>query len=123
MAPVSHAARPADRHHRRPGPRPPGRRRRGLAAITLLYVRPDGEAETELDRRLVQLAARYASYVELTRASAGEASRLAGWLSPGSPAVLLLRRGAVIGETMGVDLPLRELDQAVRRAVEWPATR
>lgn len=123
MAQSSHAARPADRRNRRPGAGAPSRRRRGLAAITLLYVRPAGAAETELDRRLAGVVSRYAPYVELTRIGCDEAAHLAGWLSPGSPAVLLMRRGAVIGETMGGDLPIRELDEAVRRAVEWPAAR
>ena len=60
--------------------------------------------------------------VELQIKALSQAGRMARWTSPGSPAVLVLRRGVVIGEAMGEDLPVRELDQAVRRAVEWPAT-
>ncbi len=72
---------------------------------------------TELDRRVGAIAERYSRWVEL---------RVVGPVgdgddSFGSPAVLLLRQGEVVGEAMGALLPMRELDDVVRRAVEWPA--
>ena len=86
------------------------------ARITLLYVRPPNEEMTELDRRVGAIAERYSRWVEL---------RVVGQMgddaSFGSPALLLLRRGEVVGEAMGALLPMRELDDVVRRAVEWPA--
>ena len=118
MTRASLAARPIRR-----GSTKPRRPVRGGEAITLLYLRPEGAAETELDARLREVARRYAPMVELEVKSLAEAGTLARWASPGSPAVLVLRRGVVIGEAMGDDLPVRELDRAVRRAVEWPAPR
>jgi hypothetical protein len=88
----------------------------GGARITLLYVRPPGEDLTELDRRVGTIAERYSRWVELRvvgQVGDGEAF--------GSPALLLLRQGEVVGEAMGAFLPMRELDDVVRRAVEWPA--
>jgi hypothetical protein len=126
MAPVSHATRPAARRTRRPtalGPATRSRRARGAAAITLIYIRPEAGFETYLDVSLAEIARRYAPKVELKRMTAAEAGDLADWASPGSPAILVMRRGAVIGEAMGDALPVRELDQAVRRALEWPADR
>jgi len=82
------------------------------ARITLLYVRPPSEEMTELDRRVGAIAERYSRWVELRVVGDGEAF--------GSPAVLLLRQGEVVGEAMGALLPMRELDDVVRRAVEWP---
>lgn len=113
---------------RRPStaPRSPGDRRpapRHGAPITLVYLRPDSAEVTELDGRLAEIARRYAPIVALEIRRSTEAGPLARWSSPDSPAVLVLRRGVVIGEAMGDSLPVRELDQAVRRAVEWPATR
>lgn len=85
------------------------------ARITLLYVRPPCEERTELDRRVGAIAERYSRWVEL---------RVVGQLGDeeafGSPALLLLRQGEVVGEAMGALLPMRELDDVVRRAVEWP---
>jgi hypothetical protein len=118
MTRASLAARPIRR-----GSAKPRHPIRGGAAITLLYLRPEGAAETELDARLREVALRYAPVVALEIRPLAEAGRLARWTSPGSPAVLVLRRGVVIGEAMGHDLPVRELDRAVRRAVEWPAPR
>lgn len=86
------------------------------ARITLLYVRPANAEMTELDRRIGAIAERYSRWVEL---------RVVGPVGDegafGSPAVLLLRRGEVVGEAMGALLPMRDLDDVVRRAVEWPA--
>ncbi|HKE16210.1 MAG TPA: hypothetical protein VKB80_15160 [Kofleriaceae bacterium] len=94
------------------------------AWITLLYVRPRREGLTELDRRVGAIAERYARWVELVvlapEDAAGRAG-LEGVASFGSPALLLLRGGEVVGEAMGALLPARELEQVVRRAVEWPA--
>jgi hypothetical protein len=122
MTRASLATRPI---HKRPraAAAPTRRRVRGGAAITLLYIRPDGAGPCELEARLAEVARRYAPVVALEVKSPAEAGRLARWAAPGSPAVLVLRRGAVIGQVMGDDLPVRELDQAVRRAVEWPAAR
>lgn len=84
--------------------------------ITLLYVRPESAERTELDRRVGAIAERYSRWVEL---------RVVGPVGDGdafgSPALLLLRQGEVVGEAMGALLPMRELDDVVRRAVEWPA--
>jgi hypothetical protein len=93
-------------------------------SITLLYVRPGCDGLTELDRRVGAIAERYSQWVELIVVRPEELiatpdlERVAG---SGSPALLLLRRGEVVGEAMGALLPTRELDQVVRRAVEWPA--
>jgi len=84
--------------------------------ITLLYVRPPNEEMTELDRRVGAIAERYSRWVELRVVGRPEVD---GTFS--SPAVLLLRHGEVVGEAMGALLPMRELDDVVRRAVEWPA--
>lgn len=85
------------------------------ARITLLYVRPPSAEMTELDRRVGAIAERYSRWVEL---------RVVGHVGDedayGSPALLLLRHGEVVGEAMGALLPMRELDDVVRRAVEWP---
>lgn len=92
--------------------------------ITLLYVRPAQEGLTELDRRVGAIAERYAQWVELVVVRPED---LDGWpgaqsmAGSGSPALLLLRQGEVVGEAMGALLPTRELDQVVRQAVEWPA--
>ena len=105
--------------------------------ITLLYVRPPNEEMTELDRRIGAIAERYSRWVELRvvgpTASSGmirSLSRAGTVLAGGqvgdaeaysSPALLLLRHGEVVGEAMGALLPMRELDDVVRRAVEWPS--
>jgi hypothetical protein len=83
------------------------------ARITLLYVRPENAERTELDRRIGAIAERYARWVDLRVVGAGEEAFR-------SPALLLLRAGEVVGEAMGALLPMRELDDVVRRAVEWP---
>jgi hypothetical protein len=109
----------------------------GGVRITLLYVRPPNEEMTELDRRVEAIAERYSRWVELRvvgpTASSGmirSLSRAGTVLAGGrmgddgsfsSPALLLLRQGEVVGEAMGALLPMRELDDVVRRAVEWPA--
>jgi hypothetical protein len=120
MAPTSRSTRAIS--HREPAaPRPRPRRRAGeAAAITLLYIRPADAAETALDARLAEIARRYGPRVELQTLASEAAGRFARWTSPGSPAVLLLRRGAVIGQVIGAAMPATELDRAVRRAVEWP---
>ena len=85
------------------------------ARITLLYVRPASAERTELDRRVGAIAERYSRWVEL---------RVVGPVGDDgafvSPSLLLLRQGEVVGEAMGALLPMRELDDVVRRAVEWP---
>jgi hypothetical protein len=92
--------------------------------ITLLYVRAGGE-ETELDRRVKAIAERYSPWVELRVVSPEQvgpklgAVALAG-LAGGSSALFLLRHGEIVGQAMGARLPARELDDVVRRAVEWP---
>ena len=94
------------------------------ACITLLYVRPGREELTELDRRVGVIAERYARWVELVVIAPEDAAGRPGLeelASCGSPALFLLRGGEVVGEAMGALLPARELDQVVRRAVEWPA--
>jgi hypothetical protein len=82
------------------------------AMITLLYVRPGSDAETELDRTVGVVAERYARWVEL---------RIERVLDAGSPMLRLVRAGQVVSEAIGALLPARELDRAVREAVEWPA--
>jgi hypothetical protein len=92
--------------------------------ITLLYVRPARDGPTELDRRVGAIAERYARWVELVVVKPEDLvgrPGLEAMSGAGSPALLLLRRGEVVGEAMGALLPTRELDQVVRRAVEWPA--
>ena len=106
------------------------------ARITLLYVRPPSAEMTELDRRVDAIAERYSRWVELRvvgptgssgmiRSLVRAGTALAGGPvgdgdAYGSPALLLLRQGEVVGEAMGALLPMRELDDVVRRAVEWP---
>ena len=82
----------------------------GNAEVTLVYVRPAG-APTELDRGLEVVAVRYG--VKLRVVSPDE--------DPAVPALLVMRGGEVVGQAMGALLPIRELDRAVRRAIEWPA--
>jgi hypothetical protein len=121
MAKASRSTRSVS--HQRPsatgGPRP--RRATESAAITLIYLRPANAEETVLDGILAEVVRRYGPRVELETVASEDAGRFARWCSTGSPAVLLMRRGAVIGQAIGAALPARELDRAVRRAVEWPA--
>jgi hypothetical protein len=94
------------------------------ACITLLYIRPRREGLTEFDRRVAVIAERYARWVEFVVLAPEDAAArpgLEGASGCGSPALFLLRRGEVVGEAMGALLPARELEQVVRRAVEWPA--
>lgn len=94
------------------------------ACITLLYVRPFREGLTDFDRRVGVIAERYARWVELVVIAPEDAAARPGLedlASCGSPALYLLRRGELVGEAMGALLPARELEQVVRRAVEWPA--
>jgi hypothetical protein len=94
------------------------------ASITLLYVRPARDGLTELDRRVGAIAERYARWVELVVVRPDQLAASLGLdrvADAGSPAVFLLRQGEIVGEAMGALLPTRELDQAVRQAVEWPA--
>src|SRR5688572_1259358 len=86
---------------------PRRRTTRGGAAITILYVRPDGAGPSELEARVAEVARRYGPAVALEVRSYGDAGRLARWARPGSPAVLVLRRGVVVGEAMGEGLPVR----------------
>ena len=93
--------------------------------ITLLYVRPASHQVTELDHRVGAIAQRYRHSVELKviapeelDSAPGDVGRIA---RTGSPALFLLRGDEVVGEAMGARLPARELDDVVRRAVEWPA--
>ena len=93
-------------------------------SITLLYVRPARDGLTELDRRVGAIAERYSQWVELVVVRPEELvanPELERVARAGSPALLLLRQGEVVGEAMGALLPTRELDQVVRQAVEWPA--
>lgn len=96
------------------------------ACIELLYVRPPREGVTELDRRVVAIAERYARWVELVVVEPGDLALRPGLetvaaASSASPVLLLLRDGDVVGEAMGALLPARELEHVVRCAVEWPA--
>jgi hypothetical protein len=98
---------------------------RGVCVV-LLYVRPAREGLTELDRRVGVIAERYARWVELVVVEPGQLAERPGLeavaaASSGSPALLLLRDGDVVGEAMGALLPARELEHVVRCAVEWPA--
>ncbi|HWM85009.1 MAG TPA: hypothetical protein VNO33_04205 [Kofleriaceae bacterium] len=87
-------------------------------------MRPSRDGLTELDRRVGAIAERYARWVELVVLRPEDVAGRPGLENVGdfgSPALLLLRQGEVVGEAMGALLPTRELDQVVRRAVEWPA--
>lgn len=92
--------------------------------VTLLYVRPEGGG-TELDQRISSVVARYAPHVVMRVVGpadlAGEGAALRNLGAYGCPAVLLLRGQAIVAEAIGASLPMRELDRAVRCAVEWPA--
>jgi hypothetical protein len=94
---------------------------RGGAAITLVYLRPDG-CSHELEDRLREVARRFGAAVEIVVRPWCEAGRLARWAAPGSAAILVLRRGVVVGEALGDGLPSRELDRVIRRAVESRAS-
>jgi hypothetical protein len=87
--------------------------------ITLLYVRPASDAVTELDRRVGVIAERYARWVEL-RVMSPEELMTERAVVARSPTLFLLRAGQVVSEAVGALLPARELDRAVREAVEWP---
>jgi len=90
-----------------------------VAPITMLYIRANHGAATVLDRAVAVLAERYAPRVTLQVLTAAQVpSRLARWAHR-TPAVLVLRDDALVGEAIGAFLPLRELDRIVRRAVEW----
>jgi hypothetical protein len=115
--PVARARRPS----RAGASRAPRRRRPRGSSITLLVVRPDGAPPSDLDARLRTVVERYPRGVELAIASHAEAGELARWVPPEGEGLLLLRGGIVIGQLLGNDVPTREVDQAVRRAIEWPA--
>ena len=89
------------------------------AMITLLYVRPASEGETELDRTVGVVAERYARWVELRVMCPEEL--IGRVVDARSPMLFLVRAGQVVSEAIGALLPARELDRAVREAVEWPA--
>ncbi|HUS66024.1 MAG TPA: hypothetical protein VMZ28_15835 [Kofleriaceae bacterium] len=86
--------------------------------ITLLYVRPASDDETELDRTVGVVAERYARWVELRVMCPEELTGRV--VDARSPTLFLLRAGQVVSEAIGALLPVRELDRAVRQAVEWP---
>lgn len=88
------------------------------AMITLLYVRPASDNETELDRTVGVVAERYARWVELRVMCPEELTGRV--VDARSPTLFLLRAGQVVSEAIGALLPVRELDRAVRQAVEWP---
>lgn len=84
--------------------------------ITLLYVRPACDDVTELDRRVGTIVQRYARWVTLRVVRPDEVMTTVPMAQAGSPALLLMRAGDLVGEAVGALLPARELDQAVRRA-------
>jgi hypothetical protein len=91
------------------------------APITLLYIRAiDEPPGGDLDVGLQTLVVRYAPFVELRVVGPGDTPAPFAELAHRPPTVLVLRYGQVVGEIMGAALPLRELDRAVRCAVEWP---
>lgn len=91
------------------------------APILLLLVRGTGHGAEigELRMRLETIAGRYEPHVELRVISTAEVPEPYRQRPMLGPAVLVLRRGELVGEAMGA-LPVRELDSVVRCAVEWP---
>jgi hypothetical protein len=91
------------------------------APITLLLVRGPGDGSETSDLRvsLETIALRYAPHVVLQVVSQAEVPEPYRQRPMLGPAVLVLRRGELVGEAMGA-LPVRELDSVVRCAVEWP---
>jgi hypothetical protein len=83
--------------------------------VRLVYLRPDAAASA-LEARLREVAARFERVAVETRTPA-DVGRLARWMVPGSPAVLVVRRGVVVGQVVGEDIPSRELELVVRRAI------
>jgi hypothetical protein len=85
-------------------------RTKGNAEVTLLYVRPEGDGQTGLDRVVELVAGRYGVTLQVVPPDR----------EPAVPALLVLRGEEIVGQAMGALLPVRDLDDVVRRAVEWP---
>ncbi len=87
--------------------------------VTLLYIHGE-DASPALDGRIATVVDRYAPMVELVSVPADEVGARYPQMADFAPAVLVLRRGQVVGEAMGASLPQHELDTVVRCAVNWP---
>jgi hypothetical protein len=85
--------------------------------ITLIYIREPGAGDGPLDRHLQQIARRFPQ-VQLVVLDGTAVDAVVARRGP-TPAVLVLRRGELVGECTG-RLPAREIEDAVRCAVEWP---
>ena len=87
--------------------------------ITLLYARPAGDSSL-LDARVAAVARHYPC-IRLETMTPDELQRSDyAHLAGPAPAVMLLRKGELVGCAIGSMLPHRELCAAVRNAVEWP---
>ena len=87
--------------------------------VTLLYARAAGAELSVLDARLQAIVDRYKPHVELKTVAPDQLSDYTDLDCP-TPAVVVLRRGAVVGQALGALLPFRAIDDVVRCAVEWP---
>jgi hypothetical protein len=87
------------------------------APVTLVYIREPGTDAGPLDRHLQAIARRFPQ-VELVVLDGQAVNAVVARRGP-TPAVLVLRRGELVGECTGL-LPAREIEDVVRCAVEWP---
>ncbi len=89
--------------------------------VTLLYARESGGERSVLDARVAAIADHYKPYVQLRTMAPEELARSQyAHLAGPTPAVFVLRKGELVGHAVGAMLPHREIDAAVRCAVEWP---
>jgi hypothetical protein len=86
--------------------------------IALLYI-GGATVAPELGEQLERIAARYAPLVELRMIAPADVPTRFAKFARLTPTVLVLRRGKLVGEAIGALLPMRELDEVVRCAVEW----
>lgn len=84
--------------------------------ITLVYIREAGTGIGPLDVHLRSIADRFPQ-VELVILDGDAVDAVVARRGP-TPAVLVLRRGELVGEATGL-LPAREIEEVVRCAVEW----
>ena len=90
------------------------------APIVLMFIgdRRGGRGQRALYERLAELARRYFPLVTLRATSPSRVPGRYAERAKLAPAVLVLRRGVVVGEATGATLPTRELNSVVRRAVQ-----
>ncbi len=84
--------------------------------ITLIYIRAAGAEIGPLDAHLQTIARRFPQ-VDLVVLDGDAVDAVVARRGP-TPAVLVLRRGELVGEATGL-LPAREIEEVVRCALEW----